>query len=633
MCGIAGLVMPWTPQRDAILRSMGQAIVHRGPDSDGFHEDAHAGLTMRRLAIIDVQHGEQPVYNESRQVVAVFNGEIYNYRELQSDLEARGHVLGSRSDSDCIPHLYEEYGLDFVQHLRGMFAIALWDRTRSRLVLARDRFGKKPLYYRHDAEGMAFASELKALLADPATDRTPDPVALSHYLTYQYVPAPFSALKSVQKLEPASLLVFEDGGCRASRYWSLEYGPAHAPPPSDIPALAEELRGRLLEAVRTRLVSERPLGAFLSGGVDSSAVVAAMSRVSTEGVKTFSIGFDDESFNELPYARQVAELYGTDHHEMIVRPDVAEILPRIARSFDEPFADSSAIPSYYLAQMAREHVVVALNGDGGDEAFGGYLRYPRFLQTPARDFHPAAARTLYRSGRLLRPLATRSSIARRLTQASVLLAEPRAARRYARFLSYFRPEEKRQLLSDDFAKAVAGSDSYDLVDRVWDAHAKTDGVNRLLAVDTYTYLPGDLLPKVDITTMATSLEARSPFLDHHLVEWAAALPGVLKVRSGTTKWLLKEALEPWLPHELIHRRKMGFGIPLAAWLRGPLKELAFDTLTDERARSRGWFRTEAVQDLLTDHISGHDRSPQIYALLMLELWMRDVVESVTTEVS
>lgn len=633
MCGIAGLVMPRTPQRDAMLRRMSHAITHRGPDSDGFHEDSHAGLAMRRLAIIDVQHGEQPVYNESRQVVAVFNGEIYNYRELQADLEARGHVLGSRSDSDVIPHLYEDYGLDFVQQLHGMFAIALWDRTRSRLVLARDRFGKKPLYYRHDANGTAFASEVKALLADPSTDRTPDPVALSHYLTYQYVPAPFSALASVRKVEPASLLVVEAGGCRTCRYWSLDYRDTAAPSPSDMPALAEELRDRLLNAVSSRLVSERPLGAFLSGGVDSSAVVAAMSRVSTEQVKTFSIGFDDESFNELPYARQVAQLYGTDHHEMIVRPDVTDILPRIARSFDEPFADSSAIPSYYLAQMAREHVVVALNGDGGDEAFGGYLRYPRFLQTPARDLPPALARSLYRSGRLLRPLAHRSSIANRLWRSSVLLAEPKAARRYARFMSYFRPEEKEGLLSDDFADSIGGADSYDLIDRVWDAHAETDAVNRLLAVDTYTYLPGDLLPKVDITTMASSLEARSPFLDHHLVEWAAALPGELKVRSGTTKWLLKEALEPWLPGELIHRRKMGFGIPLATWLRGPLRELAFDTLTDGRARSRGWFRSNTVSELLTDHMAGRDRSPQIYALLMLELWMRDVVESETTEVS
>jgi asparagine synthase (glutamine-hydrolysing) len=633
MCGIAGLLTPRTSERDALLRSMARAIIHRGPDSEGFHEDAQVGLTMRRLAIIDVHDGEQPVYNESRQVVAIFNGEIYNYRELQAVLEAKGHVLGSRSDSDCIPHLYEEYGLEFVQHLRGMFAVALWDANRNRLVLARDRFGKKPLYYRHDAHGMAFASELKALLADPATDRAPDPVALSHYLTYQYVPAPFSALRSVRKVEPASLLVLENGTCRTFRYWSLDYRPADSPAPTHLPALAEELRERLLEAVGARLVSERPLGAFLSGGVDSSAVVAAMSRVSTEQVKTFSIGFDEESFNELPYARQVADLYGTDHHEMIVRPDVEEILPRIARSFDEPFADSSAIPSYYLAQMAHEHVVVALNGDGGDEVFGGYLRYPLFLKTPARDFPPAIARLLYGSGRLLRPFASRSAITRRLIQASVLLAEPTAARRYARILSYFRPEEKRSLLSSDFAADIAGRDSYDLVDRVWDAHADTDEVNRLLAVDTYTYLPGDLLPKVDITTMASSLEARSPFLDHRLAEWAAALPGEFKVRGGTTKWLLKEALDPWLPHELIHRRKMGFGIPLAAWLRGPLRELAYDTLTDSTASSRGWFRTGAVQALLVDHMAGSDRSPQIYALLMLELWMREVVESVKTRVS
>jgi len=619
-------VGPPTSDRTATVRRMCKSLTHRGPDAQGLHEDPDLALGMRRLSIIDVAHGEQPVYNESRQIVVVFNGEIYNFRVLQEALRRQGHVLGSESDSECIPHLYEEYGLDFVQHLRGMFAIALWDGKRRRLVLARDRLGKKPLYYREDPYGVAFASELKALLTDPATDRTVDEVAISQYLTYQYVPAPRSALMSVRKLAPGHIAVHEDGRLTTSRYWHLNYAAAGQRETVSEAELCEELRKRLLDCVGVRLVSERPLGAFLSGGLDSSAIVAAMSRLATGRVKTFSIGFDEESHNELPFARQVADLYGTDHHELVVRPDVLDILPLLARSFDEPYADSSAIPSYYLAAMARESVVVALNGDGGDEALGGYARYQHYLHASPRRLPSLMTQLLLRGGQALAPWGERSRVFRRASHAALLLAESEPARRYARFLSYFRPEEKQALLSDEFAERVAHDDSYDIVEDIWRAHEATDPVNRLLAVDTYTYLPGDLLPKVDITTMAVSLEARSPLLDHTFVEWAASLPGDYKVRAGKTKYLLKEALEPWLPQSLIHRKKMGFGVPLAAWLRGPLREVMHDLLTDQTARNRGWFRPESVDRLLAEHMAGQDRASHLYALVMLEMWHREVLD-------
>ncbi len=624
MCGITGLLRDGSDDRDRLIRRMAGCIVHRGPDAGGFHEDDRAALAIRRLAIIDVAHGEQPVYDESRSIVVVFNGEIYNYRALRETLLARGHILASESDSECIPHLYEEFGDDFVTHLRGMFAIALWDRRRGRLLLARDRLGKKPLYYRTDGDGIAFGSELKSLLADPSLRREVDPAALSHYLTYQYVPAPFSIYEGVAKLPPAHVLAYENGRVQTWCYWRLRYPAAGAPDPRTEEDLAEELRTRLLESVRVRLMSERPLGAFLSGGLDSSAIVAAMSRTSSDTVRTFSIGFEDESHNELPYARQVADLYGTEHHELVVHPDVEDLLPTLARGFDEPFADSSAIPSYYLAQMAREHVVVALNGDGGDEALGGYTRYARFLSTPTRTLPRPVAAGLGAGGRLLAPLGSHSAAVGKVSRAALLLADSHPARRYGRFVSYFRPEEKRLLFSPVFANRVRHVDSYALVERLWDEYGHTDAVNRLLAVDTHSYLPGDLLAKVDITTMAVSLEARSPLLDHEFVEWTATLPGRWKVQGGTTKYLFKKALAPWLPDRLIHREKMGFGIPLAAWLRGPLKATLNDALTDATARDRGWFDPGAVRSLIDQHMSGLDHSARLYALLMLELWAREV---------
>ncbi len=467
MCGIAGLLDPRSSDRDALLAQMTATLFHRGPDEAGYHCDDHVALGMRRLSIQDVRHGHQPAQDESQTVSCVFNGELYNVGELQAMLRARGHHLASEADTDCIPHLYEEFGPRFVDHLRGMFAVAVWDARRRRLVLARDRLGKKPLYYAHTGDRIAFASELKALLVDPSLERRADPVALSHYLTLQYVPAPWSAVAGVSKLPPGHLLVADDSGVRVDRYWQLEYLAEGAADPRSDEELVEELRAHLLDAVKVRLVGERPLGAFLSGGLDSSAVVGAMSEVSTQPIKTFSIGFESEAFNELPHAARVAERFGTEHHELVVRPEALDIVPRLATYFDEPYADSSAIPSWYLAQMAGEHVVVALNGDGGDEVLAGYTRYQRYLGAGDHRIPRGVAKGMLRAGTWFSAHSAGRAPVRKLGTGLTLLGEADPARRYARFLSYFRPEEKLQLYTDDFARLVAGHDTYDLVQDVW----------------------------------------------------------------------------------------------------------------------------------------------------------------------
>ncbi len=624
MCGICGVVGEASDERSSLVRRMAQSLVHRGPDDEGFYESDLAALGMRRLSIIDVTGGSQPVFDESGNVAVVFNGEIYNFRELRQRLAGRGHRFASGADSEVLPHLYEEYGSEFARELRGMFAIAVWDRAKRTLTLARDRLGKKPLYYAELGADLVFGSELKALLEDPRISREPSKLAISQYLTYQYVPAPLAAVEGVQKLEPGHTLVWRDGKCTTRPYWTLNFVSAKAGATIDEQALAEEFRARILDCVKVRLISERPLGAFLSGGLDSSAIVAAMSQTVSGTVKTFSIGFDEDTHNELPFARRVAQRYETEHHEMIVRPDAAELLPKLARCFDEPFADASAIPSYYLAEMTRNEVVVALNGDGGDEGFGGYRRYPTFLDAESRGT-PQKLRWAVAAAGVVPPMLMSGRFRRRLAIARGVLQGTTAAQRYGRFVSYFRPEEKEALLTDEFRQQADDEAPYAQIERLWNDHAHTDPINRLLAVDTATYLPGDLLPKVDITTMAVSLEARSPLLDHTLLEWAAQLPGSLKVRGGTTKYLMKAALAPWLDDDLIHRRKTGFGVPLGAWMRGPLRDMVFDVLSGPTFRSRAWFRDGAVDTLLKRHMGGEDWSPQIYALLMLELWQREVL--------
>ncbi len=628
MCGIAGYAGT-SPPEQAVVERMCDALRHRGPDGEGYHRDRFAVLGMRRLAIIDVAGGDQPIYNEDGTVAVVFNGEIYNFRELRARLEAAGHQFRTGADTECIVHLYEEHGADCARHLRGMFAFAVWDAKARRLLLARDRVGKKPLYYRETPDGIWFASEMKALLQDPSFQRRVDPVAIHHYLTYQYVPAPFAAIEGVRKLLPAHTLELDvgRGASRTKRYWRLSY--ASVVPPSEAEA-TEQLRALLHDAVRTRLVSERPIGALLSGGLDSSLVVAAMAELGSAPVRTFSIGFEDEAYDERPYARMVAKRFGTDHHELVVTPSAIDILPELTWHYDEPFADSSAIPSMYVARLARGEVTVVLNGDGGDESFGGYERYVANLLAarvripgPLHRVAPKLVRLLP-GGHDLRSFANR---AKRFLVAALGPPEER----YVRWLCHFDNESKRILYTPWMQEVTGAVNSYDLITQ---AFAEADGedlVDRTLAVDVATYLPNDLLVKMDIATMAFGLEARSPLLDHQLMEYAASLPSRLKIhRSGrryTGKYLLKRVARGVLPDEVIDRPKRGFGVPMAAWLRGELRDLSHDMLTDAVARGRGYFRPESIARLLAQHDAGIDHAARIWNLLQLELWHRRFIDA------
>ena len=625
MCGIAGIVSVQRPDA-SLVRQMCDVMVHRGPDGSGYHADDRAALGMRRLAIIDVAGGQQPVRNEDGNVTAVFNGEIYNFAALRAELIRKGHRFTTNGDSECLVHLYEEDGDDLVHRLRGMFAFAIWDARRRRLVLARDRVGKKPLYWRVDGQSISFASEAKGLLQDPRFVRRVDPVALHHYLAYQYVPAPWSIYQGMQKLPPGHLLSWQDGVAQVRRYWRLDCTPR---PVTDENEAAEELRERLLDAVRVRLVSERRLGAFLSGGVDSSAVVAAMARQSADPVKTFSVGFEDARYDERRYARVVAERYGTEHQELVVTSSIVDLLPTLTWHFDEPFADSSAIPSLYLAALTRRHVTVVLNGDGGDEAFGGYRRY---VAMAALGRVPTAGmRTLL--DRVATLLARAEDRSRRQSVARGLhvLAEPGPSR-YARLMSCFTPQQLQNLYTDELRTELGAVDSWALLAEAYEQSRAKHHVGRIIDVDINTYLPGDLLTKADTATMANSIEARSPFLDHQLMEWAARLPTRLKVRGATTKYLLKRAVAPWLPAEVLDRPKMGFGVPLAGWLRTELRDMSWSLLTDQTARARGLFRPHAVIDLLNSHAEGHDESARLWALIQFELWHRRFLDPLAGQV-
>jgi asparagine synthase (glutamine-hydrolysing) len=620
MCGIAGFLTR-EPADPALLARMCGVIEHRGPDDKGLFIEGGLGLGMRRLAIIDLASGRQPIWNEDETVAVVFNGEIYNHGQLRAELESTGHRFRTRTDTECLVHLYEAEGLSFVRRLRGMFAFALWDRRAQRLVLGRDRVGKKPLVYRITDDGIWFASELKSLLQNPNVDRRVDPIALHHYLTYQYVPAPRTIFEGVRKLPPATTLVYEHGEVTLDRYWQLRYEPKTTESESDAVARLREL---LIDSTRIRLMSDRPLGAFLSGGLDSSLVVAAMAELGMGKVKTFSIGFDERRFDERPYARLVADHFGTEHHELVVRPDALEILPELVWHYDEPYADSSAIPSFYLARMTREHVVVALNGDGGDESFGGYERYLAAVQAARLGSFPTTRRAASWLERTL-PDGQRGTLYGKAKRFLGVLAED-ASHRYASMMSSFAPEEKSQIYSSDMRAAVEGSDSYELIDRHLADSNACDFADRLLRVDVETYLPGDLLVKMDIATMASSLEARSPFLDHHVMEFAASLPSSWKLRGRSGKRILKQLARGWLPDRVIDRPKKGFGVPLSHWLRTDLRDTVRDNLTDATARARGYFDPSAVDRLIREHDEDRDHGPQLWTLLMFELWHRMFID-------
>ncbi|MGH2976258.1 MAG: asparagine synthase (glutamine-hydrolyzing) [Solirubrobacterales bacterium] len=625
MCGIVGQARcDGRAVSTDLVHSMCAGLEHRGPDSRGVHAEGPIGLGIQRLAVIDLFTGDQPVHNEDRSVTVVLNGEIYNYRELRERLIANGHRFATQGDTEVIAHLYEEQGAACVDSLVGMFAFALWDERDRRLLIGRDRLGKKPLFYAQRGGSISFASELWALLADAEIPREVDPQALDRFFTFGYVPSPHSAFRAIRKLPPASILTWEDGKLQIDRYWKLDYS-------STLDVRSEEEAGELVRdalhrAVRRRMVSDVPLGAFLSGGIDSTAVVAAMAEQSRDPVKTFSIGFESESFDELPFARDVAERFGTDHHELVVRPDAVELLPKIIRHYGEPFADHSAIPSFYLAEMARRHVTVALNGDGGDEAFGGYSRYAHAAMMRRLDRVPVAMRrAVAAAGRRVRADGELTSVRNRIRRASAQL--PLAAeQRYALAMSRSGSALAEAAYTPEF-RAALGESAADVIAGPWSESNATDLVDRMLDVDQQTYLPGDLLVKMDIATMAYGLEGRSPLLDHELLEMAAAMPTRFKVRGTEKKIALRASLRGLVPDSLIDRRKQGFQVPMAEWLRTDLREMARETLLGEPARARGYLRGDVVEGLLDRHQAGQeDNSAALWSFLVFELWHDQVVD-------
>jgi asparagine synthase (glutamine-hydrolysing) len=625
VCGITGKVDLDGPVDHRLLVRMCDAIEHRGPDSRGMHESAGVGLGAQRLAVIDLRTGDQPIYNEDRSIVVVLNGEIYNYLELRDALRARGHRFTTDGDTEVIVHLYEEHGLRCVEQLRGMFAFALWDESRRRLMLARDRVGKKPLFYRVTPTALWFASEPRAILQDPDVPRDVDNDAIDSYLRFRYVPQPLTAFRALRKLPPATVLSWGGGTPELRRYWHLDYRPAGRCSVGDA---VEIVRESLLEATRLRLRADVPLGAFLSGGVDSSAVVAAMAMQGAGQTKTFSIGFDADGYDETPFARQVAQRYGCDHHEFLMQADAIEVLPRMVWHYGEPFADSSALPSFHLSELTRAHVTVALNGDGGDESFAGYERYRAAILAQRLGVLPARVRDAMATGAQWLGGGRQSGTMRAQSVRALAAIADSGPARYDRWMSDFPRDELDELYDPAYASRLPPHRTAErFLSEPWDETDAPDPLSRMLDVDVRTYLPGDLLVKVDIATMAHSLEVRSPFLDHVLMERVARLPSSMKLRRGKLKFLLKEATRPWLPASVIDRPKMGFGVPIADWFRGSLRSLPEEVLLDRTAVDRGIFRAEKVRLLIDDHRAGvRDNASRLWSLLALELWWRTYVD-------
>src|SRR5256712_2372720 len=624
MCGITGKLYQQQdrPVECEALAAMCETLVHRGPDDKGFYLNGNVGLAMRRLSIIDLNTGKQPIHNEDSTVWTVYNGEIYNFPNLRRELEAHGHRFYTSTDTEVIVHLYEEYGLDFVRYLNGMFAIGLWDEARRQLVLARDRLGIKPLFYAHLPDRLLFGSEIKAILAD-GLHPTIDLHALSHYLSLLYIPAPYTIYREVRKLEAGHILIWQGGQITIRRYWDLSLVQPSGVDHRQSPDVQAELLELLTDAVRCHLIADVPLGVFLSGGLDSSTIVALMRRVHNGPIKTFSIGFNDPSYNELPYARLIAKRFETDHTELTVTPDIADLVPNLVYCFDEPFADSSAVPTYYLSQLTRQHVTVALGGDGGGEGFAGYLTYQADKLARLYDRLPG-----FLTRRLLPALVHRLPVsdgkvsfdfkARRFVDNALL--EP--GRRHYAWKAFFDDSHKRAVLSDDVLAALDGSlDSYPLFQRYYEEAGHHDPLNASLYVDTNVYLADDILVKVDRMSMAHSLEVRVPLLDYRIVEFMFRMPGTLKMPGLELKHLLKKTMQGILPGQTLKKSKGGFNVPVPVWLKHELRPLVQQYLSPTRIRAQGIFRPEIVSRLVSDHLAGRcNYSRNIWALLVFSLW-------------
>ncbi|MEO7018798.1 MAG: asparagine synthase (glutamine-hydrolyzing) [Ktedonobacteraceae bacterium] len=624
MCGICGVYNAHSgqPVASRLIEQMMSLLEHRGPDDQGMHLEQEFGLGFRRLSIIDLVGGQQPVTNEAGTIWLAFNGEIWNYRALRQELQTQGHHFRTQSDAEVIVHAYEEYGTACIAHLHGMFALAIWDGPRKRLLLARDRAGKKPLYYTRVGGDVLFASEIKALLCDPRVPRQVDPQSLSDFLSVRYVPGPATIFKDIYKVQPGHWLLYEQETWRTECYWdfafeALEQGPS--------PALATYLQGirqHVQRSVEERLIGDVPLGAFLSGGVDSSIIVGMMSRLSTHPVKTFAVGFDTPGYSELPYARLVAEHFGTEHHELVISSaELPTYWPLLTWHRDEPVSEPSDLGVYLISRLARQHVKVVLSGEGGDELFAGYPKYA--VDSLARYYH-------------LLPLALRQKIIfpfvehlpyrmRKLTQAARTLAEP-APQRWVDWFGIFPDRLKEQLLTPQL-KSRVDVNAGRLFQRMLDLHPQRDDLSRMLYLDTKMWLPDNLLMKCDKMSMAASLEARMPLLDEHLIAYAASIPSHLKVHGWQTKWILKQAFADFLPRSILTRKKMGFNVPTGAWFRESQRDFLSGLLLSERTRSRELFNYAFVEHLLNAHLAGRrNYQAQLFTLASLELWFRVFID-------
>jgi len=632
MCGIYGVLNFNRPEQpsDSILAAMGGIITHRGPDDFGQYRGRGMGLGMRRLSIIDVSGGHQPLCNEDESIWIVLNGEIYNFQSLRDGLESKGHTFRTRSDTEVIVHLYEEEGLEFFKRLRGMFGLAIWDAKRERLVLGRDRIGEKPLYIRREAGRLLFASELKSILQVQGVPRRLNHAALEEYLALGYIPAPLCLLEGIEKLPAGHYLVAEKGRTEIREYWDVPFGRTEKHSEAE---WIERIRAKIQETVRMQLVSDVPLGAFLSGGLDSSTIVAVMAGLTGQPVKTYSIGYQGEHsyYNELPYASVVAKAFGTDHHEIVVQPSVSEFLPKLVWHLDEPIADSACLTTYLVSKLARESVTVILSGVGGDELFGGYRRYLGNSLMRYYSFLPGPVRRKWLPALLDRIPQDRHSTWKdyaRYAAAFVKSAELDPASRYMGYVTLFAPQVQHELLqrgtlADSRISNLAAAALQDCFARCTDP----DDLNRILYADLKTSLPDDLLAMTDRMSMAASIECRAPLVDHELVELMARMPSSLKVRGFTMKYLMKKAVAPWLPREILERKKRGFGAPIGAWLRKDLQPMVSELLSEDQIRRRGLFQWPAIQHLISDHAAERvDHTDHLLALVMLELWCQIILD-------
>ena len=630
MCGFCGFIQPrrFGPPQKSVLKAMTQTIIHRGPDDEGLYLDDQVALGVRRLSIIDLEGGHQPLSNEDGQVWIAYNGEVYNFPALKEELQKRGHHFKTKTDTETILHAYEEWGEDFVHHLRGMFAFALWDKAKKVLYLWRDRVGIKPLYYTLLPDGtLIFGSELKTILTFPRLTRSLNPRALDLFLTLEYIPAPLSIFKNIYKLPPGHYLQYHQGKINVQPYWELPSPSLQEPSRKNnsLPAIRDELYSIIKESIALRLISDVPLGAFLSGGIDSSTIVGLMRELGVSPLLTFSIGFEDSSYNELNYARQIARRFHTQHEEFVLQPQAVTLVNQLIRHLDEPFGDFSLFPTFLVSKMARQQVKVILSGDGGDEIFGGYEHYQ--AQKLARwPLVTPGGCLLSKVLHFLPPAPQKKGLWNKLRRFTQGLCHPRELRHF-RWMVFLADQEKTSLYSSELQaqlKQTFGLPSFspwaELVTKAQDY----DPITAELFLDFKTYLPDDILVKVDRMSMATSLETRVPLLDHRLVEFVFSVAGNLKLKGLTTKWIFKKTMERLLPHENIYRSKEGFSIPIKHWLRQELRDLMLDYLSPARLTKEGYFNPQVVESMIKRHLQGQENySHQLWSLLVFEIWMEN----------